>query len=103
MATPLPTPPPTKGRSRPSSTGYGGREPAAFAATVVPFMARYGNAHRCGRSRSGEGEPLRHCAGDAELAVPHRILDDRARVAGRLLRPDERQGRGGGAARRVAA
>src|SRR5438034_4983117 len=27
VATPLPVPPPTKGRSRPSATGYGGREP----------------------------------------------------------------------------
>jgi hypothetical protein len=30
------------------------------------------NAHRRRRPRSGEGEPLRHRAGDAELAVPHR-------------------------------
>src|SRR5262249_34189314 len=32
-ATPLPTPPPPPGRSRPSSTGYGGREPGRRAAT----------------------------------------------------------------------
>ena len=31
-----PTPPPPPGRSRPSSTGYGGREQAEFAATAVP-------------------------------------------------------------------
>ena len=31
-ATPLPSPPPTEGRSPPSSTGYGGRESAGFAA-----------------------------------------------------------------------
>ena len=48
--------------------------------------------HRRGRSRSGEGEPLRHRAGDAELAVPHRLLHHRARIAGRLLRADERRG-----------
>ena len=58
---------------------------------------------RRGRSRSGEGEPLRHRAGDAELAVPHRLLDHRARVAGCVLRADEREGRGGGAARGAAA
>ena len=46
---------------------------------------------------------VRHRAGDAELAVPHRLLHHRARVAGRLLRADERQGRGGGAARGAAA
>ena len=46
--------------------------------------------HRRRRSRSGEGEPRRHRAGDAELAVPHRLLHHRARIAGRLLRADER-------------
>src|SRR5262249_55961479 len=33
--TPLPNPPPPPGRSRPSSTGYGGREQAESAATAV--------------------------------------------------------------------
>ena len=61
------------------------------------------DAYRRSRSRSGEGEPLRHRAGDADLAVPHRLLHHRAGVAGRVLRADERQGRGGGAARRAAA
>src|SRR5581483_1599797 len=32
--TPLPNPPPTKGRSRPSSTGYGGRERACASGEV---------------------------------------------------------------------
>ena len=50
-----------------------------------------------------KAEPLRHRAGDAELAVPHRLLDHRARIAGCLLRADERQRRGGRAARRAAA
>ena len=35
-ATPLPNPPPTKGRSRPSSTGYGGRELTEIAAAAPP-------------------------------------------------------------------
>ena len=71
---------------------------------ITRFCPPYGiHNDRRGRPGSGEGEPLRHRAGDAELAVPHRLLDHRARVAGRLLRADERQGRGGGAARRAAA
>ena len=35
-ATPLPNPPPTKGRSRPSSTGYGGREQAEDCRAAHP-------------------------------------------------------------------
>ena len=60
-------------------------------------------SHRCRRSRSGQGEPRRHRAGDAELAVPHRLLHHRARIAGRLLRADERAGRRRRPARRAAA
>ena len=43
-ATPLPNPPPTKGRSRPSSTGYGGREQAECAARLVDNI---GDRRRC--------------------------------------------------------
>src|SRR5258705_64759 len=68
-----------------------------------PYKLRPVNAHRRCRPRSGESEPLRHRAGDAELAVPHRLLHHRARIAGRKLRTHERQGRGGGTARGAAA
>ena len=55
---------------------------------MTPLAA---HADRRRRSRSRQGEPLRHRAGDAELAVPHRLLHHRARIAGCLLRADERQ------------
>src|SRR4029077_14275368 len=42
-STPLPTPPPAKGRSRPSSTGYGGREQTEPAARDRPMTAALDN------------------------------------------------------------
>ena len=55
------------------------------------------------RSRSGESLALRHRAGDAELAVPHRLLHHHPRIAGRLLRADEHPRRDHRPARRAAA
>ena len=50
-----------------------------------------------------KASPLRHRAGDAELAVPHRLLHHRARIPGRLLRHHGRARRCDRAACRAAA
>ena len=60
-------------------------------------------ADRRHRSRDHQGEPRRHRAGNAELAVSHRLFDHRAGIPGRLLRDDERARRRRRPARRAAA
>jgi tRNA pseudouridine32 synthase / 23S rRNA pseudouridine746 synthase len=95
-ATPLPTPPPPPGRSRPSSTGYGGREPARrVASESVPRTAATSKQHLTWLALepvTGRTHQLRvHCATLGFSIVGDTIYGNAPRISGPPLHLHSRE------------
>jgi len=95
-ATPLPTPPPPPGRSRPSSTGYGGREHARrMAHESIPATAATSNEHLTWLALepvTGRTHQLRvHCAARGFPIVGDAIYGNTPRIGGPPLHLHSRE------------
>jgi tRNA pseudouridine32 synthase / 23S rRNA pseudouridine746 synthase len=95
-ATPLLTPPPPSGRSRPSSTGYGGREPARRVASEPQEGAAASATHHLTwlalEPVTGRTHQLRvHCAAQGWPIVGDTIYGNAPRIGGPPLHLHSRE------------